>query len=175
MLAVKTGVPLRLAPRRLGSGMTNKAWAFRKRAALDPSQDFAQRQLFVYSSSFPSHFLFSHLLPLSGCLLHPAGGEVGGAGGGSCQTDPLPNRGYSGGYSARETVSHTSEAVRLGRRGRTDCGTHVIRPRGSAGLSPACGRRCLGRQQAGLCLPRRPAAADLIRAPIREARAVKGP
>ena len=123
-----------LAPRRLGSGMTNKAWAFRKRAALDPSQDFAQRQLFVYSSSFPSHFLFSHLLPLSGCLLHPAGGEVGGAGGGSCQTDPLPNRGYSGGYSARETVSHTSEAVRLGRRGRTDCGTHVIRPRGSAGL-----------------------------------------
>ena len=58
--------------------MTNKAWAFRKRAALDPSQDFAQRQLFVYSSSFPSHFLFSHLLPLSGCLLHPAGGEVGG-------------------------------------------------------------------------------------------------
>ena len=75
---MKTGVPLRLAPRRLGSGMTNKAWAFRKRAALDPSQDFAQRQLFVYSSSFPSHFLFFHLLPLSGCLLHPAGGEVGG-------------------------------------------------------------------------------------------------
>ena len=148
-----------LAPRRLGRGMTNKAWAFRKRAALDPSQDFAQRQLFVYSSSFPSHFLFFHLLPLSGCLLHPAGGDGarrsgggGGAGGGSCQTDPLPNRGYSGGYSARETVSHTSEAGRLGRRGRTDCGTHVIRPRGSAGL-PSCLREEVPGQPASRALP----------------------
>lgn len=145
-----------LAPRRLGSGMTSKAWAFRKRAVLDPSQDFAQGQLFVYSSSFPSRFLFFHLLPFSGCLLHPAGGarrsgEVG-AGGGSCQTDPLPNRGYSGGSSARETVSHTSEAVRLGRRGRTDCGTHVIHPRRSAGLL-SCLRSEVPGQPASRALP----------------------
>lgn len=45
--------------------MMNKAWAFRKRAALDPFQDFA----------LVSHgFLFSHLLPFSGYLLHPRGG-----------------------------------------------------------------------------------------------------
>ena len=81
-------------------------------------------------------FPFPFLPPPPPCRLSapPRGRGGGGAGGGSCQTDPLPNRGYSGGYSARETVSHTSEAVRLGRRGRTDCGTHVIRPRGSAGL-----------------------------------------
>lgn len=173
-----------LAPRRLGSGMTNKAWAFRKRAALDPSQDFAQGQLFVYSSSFPSHFLFFHLLPFSGCLLHPAGGDGarrsrgwGGSGGdGSCQTDPLPNRGYSGGYSLPGRLSHTHQRQRGwgGVGGRTAEPTSSS-PGGVLGSSPACGRRCPGSQQAGLCLPRRPAAADLIRAPIMEARAVKGP
>lgn len=72
----------------------NKAWAFRKRAALDPSQDFTQGQLFVYSSSFPSHFLFFHLLPFSGCLLHPGGGDGarsrgGGGGGGGRRMVPV--------------------------------------------------------------------------------------
>lgn len=40
------------APCRLPSGLTNRAWAFRKPAVLDPSQDFAQGQLFVYSAPF---------------------------------------------------------------------------------------------------------------------------
>lgn len=123
--------------------MTNKAWAFRKRAALDPSQDFTQEQLFVYSSSFPSHFLFFHLLPFSGCLLHPGGGdgaksrEWGGRERGEwllSNRPPSLSRLLWWVLYARETVTHTSEAVTLGRRGRMDCGTHVIQPRRSAGL-----------------------------------------
>ena len=122
----------------------NKAWAFRKRAALDPSQDFTQGQLFVYSSSFPSHFLFFHLLPFSGCLLHPGGGDGAGSRGGGVgeggggwflsNRPPSQSRLLWWVLFARETVTHTSEAVTLGRRGRTDCGTHVIQPRRSAGL-----------------------------------------
>ena len=145
----------------------NKAWAFRKRAALDPSQDFTQEQLFVYSSSFPSHFLFFHLLPFSGCLLHPGGGdgaksrEWGGRERGEwllSNRPPSLSRLLWWVLYARETVTHTSEASS---------------PGGVLGSSPACGHP--GSHQAGLCLPRWPAAADLIRAPIMEAQAIKGP
>lgn len=69
------------APCRLPSGLTNRAWAFRKPAVLDPSQDFAQGQLFVYSAPFSPtpRFLRSHLLPLSGDLLHAGAGQGWGA------------------------------------------------------------------------------------------------
>ena len=162
--------------------MTNKAWAFRKRAALDPSQDFAQRQLFVYSSSFPSHFLFFHLLPLSGCLLHPAGGDGArrSGGGGGREVVPVKPTPFPiavtlvGTLPGRLSHTHQRQGGWGGVGGRTAEPTSSG-PGGVLGSPPACGRRCLGSQQAGLCLPRRPAAADLIRAPILEARVVKGP